>query len=148
MVFEEKPRKVHLYKDQKGATYRSRGKDRPFANTLCRGNHIPEGVITTTDPARVTCKRCQTSLGLLAEKLPEGMVDHTGNTIRELEAALKSAREDAARLARVLRMVRQHCRDETLFVVVLPQSMISVGDIVDGALALHDANARFNDEWG
>lgn len=56
-MFEEQPRKVHFYCDQKGATFGL--KETPFANTVCRMNStVPESHITT-DASKVTCKICQ-----------------------------------------------------------------------------------------
>lgn len=57
MIFEERPRKVHFYHDQKGATFGL--KNTPFANTLCKMNsNVPDSHITT-DPELVTCKICR-----------------------------------------------------------------------------------------
>lgn len=57
MIFEERPRKVHFYHDQQGATFGL--KKTPFANTLCKMNSaVPESHITT-DPDKVTCKICR-----------------------------------------------------------------------------------------
>jgi len=59
--FPEKPRKVHLYKDQKGATYGGvipGAQPRLYTNTACKGNHNHEGLLTTNNPDEVTCKLC------------------------------------------------------------------------------------------
>lgn len=57
MNYEDRPRKVHLYHDQKGATFGL--KNTPFANTLCKMNsNVPESHITS-DPDKVTCKICR-----------------------------------------------------------------------------------------
>lgn len=57
MIFEERPRKVHFYHDQQGATFGL--KKTPFANTLCKMNSaVPDSHITT-DPSLVTCKICR-----------------------------------------------------------------------------------------
>jgi hypothetical protein len=59
--FEPYERKVHLYWDQEGALMPSRAPGmpgKPYANTLCRGNFAGPELLTTTDPAEVTCKTC------------------------------------------------------------------------------------------
>jgi hypothetical protein len=56
--FEEKPRKVHLFRDQGGATYKSMGEERPYANTACKGNFAGPELVTTEDVTKVTCKTC------------------------------------------------------------------------------------------
>lgn len=57
MIFEERPRKLHFYHDQEGATFGL--KNTPFANTLCKMNsNVPDSHITT-DPELVTCKICR-----------------------------------------------------------------------------------------
>lgn len=55
---EEKPRKVHLHYDWKGATYQSAGKRRLYANTLCKGNFDSRDLLTTEDPDKVNCRSC------------------------------------------------------------------------------------------
>lgn len=56
--YEEKPRKVHLYHDQQGATYQSCGSTRRYADTLCKANHRSPMTLTTKDHSKVTCKIC------------------------------------------------------------------------------------------
>jgi len=54
--FVEKPRKVHLFKDQQGAAYNN-GRTL-YADTLCMGNWRGPGVLTTNVSSEVTCKIC------------------------------------------------------------------------------------------
>lgn len=56
MQFEERPRKVHLHHDQKGALIPH--SNRPFVNTLCKMNSDVPSSHITDDPAAVTCKIC------------------------------------------------------------------------------------------
>lgn len=56
MSYPEKPLKVHLYMHQGGATYKSCGHERPYADTACKHNWPVKHV--TTDPTKVTCKSC------------------------------------------------------------------------------------------
>jgi len=61
-AFHEPSRKVHLYQDQKGATYGGAipgGQPRLYTNTACKGNFNHEGLLTTGDPSKVTCKLCR-----------------------------------------------------------------------------------------
>jgi len=49
-------RKVHLFRDNHGATYGIH--QRPFANTLCKMNTTSPEMRITTDPELVTCRLC------------------------------------------------------------------------------------------
>lgn len=55
--FEERPRKVHFYHDQKGAKIPHSNK--PFGNTLCKINSNAPEMLTTNMPHSVTCKLCR-----------------------------------------------------------------------------------------
>jgi rubredoxin len=57
--FEEKPRKVHFFHDQKGASFGPAGSRRKFADTLCKKNSDVPHTHITSDPNAVTCKICQ-----------------------------------------------------------------------------------------
>lgn len=69
-LFEERPRKVHLYVDRTGQTYNTSGKPREYAHTLCKGNFASPELLTTDDPRKVTCKSCRKKLldNMLEEK--------------------------------------------------------------------------------
>ncbi len=56
--FEERPRKVHLYQNRNGKTYKVGRVEKRYANTLCKMNNDSPCVITDTDPDEVTCKSC------------------------------------------------------------------------------------------
>lgn len=58
MTYFDKPRKVHLYHDWKGATYGHGQKQKPYAPTLCKGNFSSNGLLTTDDHSKVTCQSC------------------------------------------------------------------------------------------
>lgn len=53
----EKPLKVHMYFDNKGATYKSCGHERRYANTVCKANSDVKHI--TSDFRDVTCKTCR-----------------------------------------------------------------------------------------
>ncbi len=73
-MFEERPRKVHLFHDQKGATYGSMGYTHPYADTLCKGNYAGPELRTTTDREKVTCKTCLRKMGRLQRKPREDTI--------------------------------------------------------------------------
>lgn len=66
--FEERPRKVHLFHDWKGETYKSCGSVRPYANTECRGNFAGPELRTTRNPAEVTCEICKRKIYTMGRK--------------------------------------------------------------------------------
>lgn len=60
-------------------------------------------------------------------------------TERTLNDECLDAREDADRLAKVVELLRNSCESpDAMHIVMLPAFGITVGDIVDGALALHE----------
>lgn len=65
MNFEPYQRKVHLFHDQKGATYQSMGAERMYADTLCKMNSLDPDIQLTTEPGDVTCKTCLRKMGRL-----------------------------------------------------------------------------------
>jgi hypothetical protein len=56
--YEERPRKMHLFRDQGGATYKSMGRELKYADTACRGNYAGPELVSTSDVTKVTCKNC------------------------------------------------------------------------------------------
>ena len=74
MDFEPYERKVHLFEDQKGATYQSMGKERLYADTLCKMNNRDPSIQLTTDPKLVTCKTCLKKMARLRGTLKEDLV--------------------------------------------------------------------------
>lgn len=79
--YEERPRKVHLFRDWNGATYQSMGKMRRYANTLCKKNSDVPASHVTTEPEEVTCKNCLRKMGRFRSK-PK---DDTIRIVRVLE---------------------------------------------------------------
>ncbi len=69
--FEPYERKVHLFHDQKGATYQSMGHERRYGDTLCKMNNRDPATVTTTDPDQVTCKTCLRKMGTRPAPAPE-----------------------------------------------------------------------------
>jgi hypothetical protein len=69
--FQPIERKVHLFHDQQGATYQSMGKERLYADTLCKMNSRDPQIQLTTDPALVTCKTCLRKMGRSAAPVKE-----------------------------------------------------------------------------
>jgi len=58
-LFQEAPRKVHMFHDQQGATYNGgRGARKLYVDTLCKGNWDRRSTLTTTVSSEVTCKIC------------------------------------------------------------------------------------------
>ena len=66
--FEPYERKVHLFEDQKGATYQSMGAERRYADTLCKMNSRDPEIQLTTAPELVTCKTCLRKMGRLVRE--------------------------------------------------------------------------------
>ena len=56
-------RKVHLFHDQKGATYKSMGEERRYGDTLCKMNSRDPEIQLTTEPGEVTCRTCLRKMG-------------------------------------------------------------------------------------
>lgn len=99
--FEERPRKVHMFKDQKGATYKSCGDVRKYADTICKGNFSGPGLLTTNDPKKVTCTIClrkMQNMKKFRDDMPPPPRPFLMNGINE--EALKKAGEEIARAAR------------------------------------------------
>lgn len=72
--FEPYERKVHLFEDQKGATYQSCGQERMYADTLCKMNSRDPQIQLTTDPNQVTCKTCLKKMARLRGTPKEDIV--------------------------------------------------------------------------
>lgn len=56
----------------------------------------------------------------------------------DIEKELQLERENSDRLAAALRTVMGAARDELPHVVIVVHSMVTIGHIADGALAMHD----------
>lgn len=133
-MFEERPRKVHLYRDQKGRKQR-RGLGKPVDNTLCASNHGDRGLLTTDDPKKVTCKRC---LKLLEEQNPVAeltvMLTESSKHLSQAEDLLDLYRRRCERLERTLGFALDQLGDDRHVVIHVP-TMMSVGELIDAVLA-------------
>lgn len=76
--FQEKPRKVHLFHDQEGATYAG---GKLFCDTLCKGNWNRRETLTTTDPEEVTCKLCLADHRMRARRKAKPVAYEVGDAI-------------------------------------------------------------------
>lgn len=130
--FEERPRKVHLHRDQGGR--KQRRSDRPVDNTLCASNHGDRGLLKTDDPSKVTCKRCLK----LMEDNPVGqlevMLTETSKHLGEAEDLLDRYRARTARLERTLAWALEQLGDDR-YVLVHQQTDFGVGDLIEAVLA-------------
>jgi hypothetical protein len=131
-LFEERPRKVHLSRDQSGRV--QRGSGRPVDNTLCASNHGDRGLLKTDDPRKVTCKRCLK----LMEDSPVGqlevMLTETSKHLSEAEDLLDRYRRRQDRLERTLRFALNQLGDDR-HVLVHAATDFGVGDLIEAVLA-------------
>lgn len=130
--FEERPRKVHLSRDQSGRV--QRGSNRPVDNTLCASNHGDHGLLKTDDPRKVTCKRCLK----LMEDSPVGqlevMLTETSKHLGEAEDLLDRYRRRQDELERALRFALNQLGNDR-HVVVHVATQFCVGDLLEAVLA-------------
>jgi len=133
MLFEDKPRKVHLFRDQAGRKQR-RGLGKLVDNTLCASNHGDNGLLKTEDPRKVTCKRCLK----LMEDSPVGqlevMLTETSKHLGEAEDLLDLYRRRTERLERTLGFALDSLEERRHVVVHVP-TMLSVGELIEAVLA-------------
>lgn len=135
MNYDDKPRKWHFFKDQKGASYRSMGKERKYADTACKHNWPVENV--TANPALVTCKRCLRMMAKAAVvEMPQEMADQMASDSHDLQEWLDAERAMADKMAALARWLLDRLGQEVHAVVVMPD--FSVGDFARGQLALFD----------
>lgn len=132
-MFEERPRKVHLYRDQGGRKQR-RGLGKLVDNTLCASNHGDRGLLTTEDPQKVTCKRC---LKLLEDQNPVAqmtvMLTETSAHLSQAEDLLDLYRRRVERLERTLGFALDQLGHERHVVVHVP-TMLSAGELIEAVL--------------
>lgn len=133
MNFEPYQRKVHLFRDQKGATYKSMGAERMYADTLCKMNSRDPEIQLTTVPGEVTCRTCLRKLGRSAPEL----VELTPEKIAELRKAY-SKTEDIVRVIRVLEYVGERAAVER----VLQQNAVK-GFVDFGPVTIREAMLPF-----
>lgn len=129
----ERPRKVHLYTDQRGRM-QSYG-NKPVDNTRCAGNHGDKNILTTEDPNKVTCRRC-----LHMMKRDEPVTDleaalteqagHLGAAETKVEALLRRQ----AKLEDTVRFLLDQLGDAR-HVVVHITTEFTVGDLAEAVLA-------------
>lgn len=132
-MFEEQPRKVHLYRDQ-GGRKQKRGLGKPVDNTMCASNHGDRGLLTTTEADKVTCKRClklmeESPLATMQVMLNECAVD-----LNKAEDQLDIYRARIARLERTLAFARDSLGDNIHAVVHIPTEL-TIGQLINAVLA-------------
>lgn len=137
-----KPLKVHMFKDQQGASYKVYGKRRYYANTACRHNWPVEH--TTEIPEKVTCKRC---LKAMAPKPPSArqqqkarddeMMDQMSASIRGLELRVEQEEWNAERLYEALKLARRNLGDNE-HAICIHGSQLTYGMVIDGVLLQHE----------
>lgn len=131
-MIDDRPRKVHLYRDQAGRKHR--GLRSTVDNTLCASNHGDRGLLKTSVPAEVTCKRC---LNLMADS-PVGqlevMLTETSKHLSEAEDLLDLYRARAKALQRTLRFALAQLGEER-YVVIHTPTEFCVGDLIEAVLA-------------
>lgn len=134
MIFEEQPRKVHLYRDQKGRRQK-RGLGKLVDNTLCASNHGDRGLLTTDDPQKVTCKRC---LKLLEEQNPVAeltvMLSENAKLLRAADEQIDLYTARIERLERTLGFALDQLGHERHAVIHVP-TMLTVGELIEAVLA-------------
>lgn len=130
-----RPLKVHMFRDQKGATYSSCGKTHKYADTACKHNWPVENV--TQDPNRVTCKRC---LRMMAKaevvSVPEGHLQEVYKDREDLQEWLYSEMGMADQMAALARLLLDRLGPDDQQVLVIP--FFTVSDFALGQLALYD----------
>lgn len=143
--FEEKPRKVHLYRDRTGQTYKGRGgKEREYAHTLCAGNFASKALLTTDDPRKVTCQTCQRHIiqgtegagrhQIRRDRNPEQLIDQMAKDARDLERWLEQEQAMADKMyALSVFLFGQLGENEDAICLTSP--MFTVGDVAQGQFA-------------
>lgn len=130
--FEERPRKVHLHRDQSGRKQRANG--RPVDNTLCASNHGDRGLLKTDDPQKVTCKRCLKLMDESPVGQLEVMLTETSKHLSEAEDLLERYRRRQDKLERTLRFALNQLGDDR-HVVVHMATEFCVGDLIEAVLS-------------
>lgn len=132
-MFEDKPRKVHLYCDQQGRKQRRGGK--PVDNTLCASNHGDRGLLKTEKPAEVTCKRC---LKLMEDRNPVAeltvMLSENAKLLSAADDQIELYLHRIDRLERTLAFARDSLEDRAHIVVHIPTEL-TIGQLIDAVLA-------------
>lgn len=137
--YGDRPLKVHFYRDQKGASYRSMGKDRLYANTACKHNWPVENI--TENRSQVTCSRC---LKMMDRERREAVANDTQpspdmeSDYRDLEEWLEAERLMADKMGRLARWLLDQMPGDHIHVLVVPDLQLSVGEIALGQLARFD----------
>lgn len=137
-MFTEKPRKVHLFHDQKGA--RIPHSNRLFANTLCKMNsNVPDSHITD-DPEKVTCKICLKDArfpgGKSRSKVKqlEDMLNECAQDCNNLSDLVEAQNERIRKLEKVLQFAYDHMGLDLQSVVIHNTTETTVGDIIRAVL--------------
>lgn len=138
--FEERPRKVHLYHDRTGQTYRTPGGGRrEYAHTLCKGNFAGPGLLTTDDPRKVTCNICQKRIlarvsGEEQEPETNQLLDQMAKDARDLERWLEQEQTMADKMYALAVFLYGQLADHE-HAICIPSGMFTVGDVAQGQFA-------------
>lgn len=159
MIFEHHNQKVHLWEDQSGKPFRKghghRGQQFPV-NSLCRGNWNERTTLYTHDPEEVTCRICLSKMRNRASSrrftsTHEGFNQHAGidfnqGLIRELEKQVEAERQLSADLLEVLKLAKTHLEEDRMHIIAVMNTQISVGDVINGAMAYYAQRRKTIDE--
>lgn len=131
-ALEERPRKVHLSRDQSGRVQRGSGK--PVDNTVCASNHGDRGLLKTDDPRKVTCKRCLKLMEDSPVAQLEVMLTETSKHLGEAEDLLDRYRARTRRLEQTLRWALGQL-DENVHALVHVPTELTAGQLIEAVLA-------------